>query len=122
MSQMARAPELFCQRMSAWPSPLKSPEPTIFQEVATDGRKMLLPKVVPFMSQRAREPEVFCLRTSALPSPLKSLFMAGGAEDTVLKTLILQPAGRAGPNRPELRTLSLRYHIAVCRVLELNRR
>ena len=39
---MARAPELFCQRMSGLLSPLKSPEPTIFQEVATDGRKMLL--------------------------------------------------------------------------------
>jgi len=38
-----------------------------------------------------------------LPSPLKSLFMARGAEDTVLKTLPLQPAGRGGPNRPELR-------------------
>src|SRR5438105_2370780 len=46
--------------------------------------------------------------------------MAGGAEDTVLKTLPLQPAGRAGLNRPELRTLLLRYHIPVCRVLELN--
>ena len=33
------------------------------------------------------------------------------------------PADRkSGPNRPELRTLLLRYHIAVCRVLELNRR
>jgi hypothetical protein len=51
--------------MSGLLSPLKSPEPTIFQEVATDGRKMLLPKVLPFMSQRAREPEVFCQRTSA---------------------------------------------------------
>src|SRR5437879_924906 len=27
MSQMARAPELFCQRMSIWPSPLKSVHP-----------------------------------------------------------------------------------------------
>src|SRR2546421_11573729 len=89
MSQRARAPELFCQRMSGLLSPLKSPEPTIFQEVATDGRKMLLPKVVPFMSQRAREPEVFCQRMSALPSPLKSLFMARGAEDTILKKLPL---------------------------------
>src|SRR5437868_6409933 len=79
-------------------------------------------KVVSFMSQRARVPEVFCQRTSALPSPLKSLFMARGAEDTVLKTLTLQPAGRAGPNRPELRTLLLRYHIAVCRVLPLKSR
>src|SRR2546421_649960 len=122
MSQMARAPELFCQRMSGLLSPLKSPEPAIFQEVATDGRKMLLPKVVSFMSQRAREPEVFCQRTSALPSPLKSLFMARGAEDTILKTLPLQPAGRAGPYRPELRTLLLRYHITVCRVLQLKRR
>jgi hypothetical protein len=119
MSQMARAPELFCQRMSIWPSPLKSPEPTMLQEVATDGRKMLLPKVVPFMSQRAREPEAFCQTTSALPSPLKSLSVARGAEDTILKTLPLQPAGRAGPNRPELRTLLLRYHITVRCVLPL---
>src|SRR6266576_5068821 len=119
MSQMARAPELFCQRISGLLSPLKPPEPAIFQEVATDGRKMLLPKVVSFMSQRARDPEGFCQRTSALPSPLKSLFMARGAEDTILKTLPLQPAGRAGPYRPELRTLLLRYHITVCRVLPL---
>ena len=33
------------------------------------------------------------------------------------------PASRkSGPYRPELKTLLLRYHIAVCRVLELNRR
>jgi hypothetical protein len=64
--------------------------PSIFQEVATDGRKILLPKVVPFMSQRAREPNVFCQRTSALPSPLKSLFMARCAEDTILKTISRQ--------------------------------
>src|SRR6478609_3913324 len=97
MSQNGASAGTICQRMSGLLSPLKSPEPTIFQEVATDGRKMLLPKVLPFTSQRAREPEVFCQRTSALPSPLKSLFMARGAEDTILKTLPLQPAGRAGP-------------------------
>ncbi len=33
------------------------------------------------------------------------------------------PADRkVGPNRPKLKALLLRYHIAVCRVLELNRR
>ena len=32
--------------------------PSIFQEVATDGRRVLLPKVVPFMSQMARAPEL----------------------------------------------------------------
>ena len=31
-------------------------------------------------------------------------------------------AGRVGPYRPELRTLLLRYHIAVCPVLALDRR
>ena len=33
------------------------------------------------------------------------------------------PASRKSwPNRPEMKPLLLRYHIAVCRVLELNRR
>src|SRR5947207_8760168 len=48
---------------------------------------------------------------SGWPSPVKS------ATPTTL-----QPAGRVGPNRPELKTLLLRYQTAVCRVPELNRR
>ena len=43
--------------------------------------------------------------------------LTGKARATVAMTL--QPAGRVGPNRPELKTLLLRYHIAVCRVLPL---
>src|SRR3989442_591971 len=90
ISHMARAPEVFCQRISGLSSPLKSPEPTSFPAAAMkDRHKLLLQDVARLMSQRAREPEVFCQRPSALPSPLKSLFMTRGAEDTILKTLPL---------------------------------
>jgi len=41
------------------------------------------------MRQMTQAPELFCQRMSGLLSPLKSLFMARGAEDTVLKTLPL---------------------------------
>src|SRR5438876_8121974 len=87
MSQITRWPlKLFCQRMSALPSPLKSLEPAMLHDVATNPKLTAEVRVVPFMSQIARAPEVFCQRMSALPSPLKSLF-TGNA--TILKTLPL---------------------------------
>jgi hypothetical protein len=65
-------------------------------------------------SARGILPENVCLAVT-----VEIAFMGRGAEDTILKTLPLQPAGRAGPNRPELRTLLLRYHITVRCVLPL---
>src|SRR5438876_6719638 len=88
MSQITRWPlKLFCQRMSALPSPLKSLEPAMLHDVATNPKLTLEVRVVPFMSQITRWPvELFCQRMSALPSPLKSLF-TGNA--TISKTLPL---------------------------------
>ncbi len=75
MSEITRWPvEVFCQRMSALPSRLKSLEPAMLHAVA------MVPKLttdwitVPFMSQITRWPvEVFCQRISGLPFRLKSL-------------------------------------------------
>src|SRR6266699_1366079 len=74
MSQIKRWPvELFCQRMSGLPSPLKSFEPAMLHTVEIVGKATLPAYVVPFMSQITRSPvELFCQRMSALPSPLKS--------------------------------------------------
>src|SRR5438094_58351 len=74
MSQIRRWPEeLFCQRMSALASPLKSPEPAMLHDVATVPKLTEDLSAVPFMSQIRRWPvEVFCQRMSDLPSPLKS--------------------------------------------------
>src|SRR6059058_5084041 len=76
MSQITRCPvELFCQRMSALPSPLKSLEPAMLHDVATNPKLTAEVRAAPFMSQIKRCPvELFCQRMSALPSPLKSLF------------------------------------------------
>src|SRR4029453_810866 len=76
MSQITRWPvEVFCQRMSALPSPLKSPEPAMLHDVPTVPKLTKDSNVVPFMIQITRWPvELFCQSTSALPSPLKSLF------------------------------------------------
>src|SRR5438046_7104489 len=75
MIQIRRWPvELFCQRMSALPSPLKSLEPAMLHDVATNPKLTLDVCVVPFMSQIRRWPvELSCQRMSDLPSPLKSL-------------------------------------------------
>src|SRR5438094_869747 len=74
MSQIKRCPvELFCQRMSALPSPLKSHEPAMLHDVVTVPKLTVDVCAVPFMSQITRCPvELFCQRMSALPSPLKS--------------------------------------------------
>src|SRR5207244_13481593 len=62
MSQIARWPvELFCQRMSALPSPLKSLEPTMFIDVATVPKLTVDVCVVLFLSQIAHEVfGIFC--------------------------------------------------------------
>src|SRR5437660_6689692 len=75
MSQITRCPvELFCQRMSALPSPLKSLEPTMFHDVATVPKLTVDVCVVPFMSQIRRWPvDLSCQRMSDFLSPLKSL-------------------------------------------------
>src|SRR5437667_361195 len=88
MSQITRWPvELFCQRMSGLPSPLKSLEPAMLHDVATVPTLTVDVCAVPFMIQITRWPvELSCQRMSALPSPLKSLF-TGNA--TILKTLPL---------------------------------
>src|SRR6266480_3956102 len=74
MIQILRSPvALFCQRMSALPSPLKSPEPAMLHAVHSVGKLTLEVRVVPFMIQILRSPvTLFCQRMSALPSPLKS--------------------------------------------------
>ena len=51
MNQMTTAPEVCRQRMSALPSPLKSPTPTTVQSVATLPGDAGAAIVVPFMSQ-----------------------------------------------------------------------
>src|SRR5262245_7484460 len=72
MSQTARDPPASRHRMSALPSPLKSPVPITDQLVGT------IPSVTdcctdsPLLSQIAILPELSRHRMSALPSPLKS--------------------------------------------------
>ena len=73
MIQIRRWPvELFCQRMSDLPSPLKSPEPAMFQGISTVPKFTLLTKVVPFMIQIARAigPSVRSTRSFISPAAL----------------------------------------------------
>src|ERR1700691_381187 len=75
ISQIATVPLLLLRhRMSAMPSPLKSPTPTTDQLVGTLPRPELLgfKIVVPFISQIDKSPVVSRHRMSAMPSPLKS--------------------------------------------------
>src|SRR5262245_8060431 len=72
MSQMAAAPEVCRQRMSALPSPLKSPTRSMVQSVVMVPGMATPATAVPSMSQMATEPEVCRQRRSALASPLKS--------------------------------------------------
>ena len=46
--------ELFCQRMSALPFPLKSLEPTMFEDVPTNPKLTVDVCTVPFMIQMRR--------------------------------------------------------------------
>ena len=53
----------FCRRMSALPSPLKSPGPAMLQYVGSVGKLTPVRSVVPFMIQITRSPGlVFCQR------------------------------------------------------------
>src|SRR6266542_1388153 len=72
MSHTAALPEeVFCHRMSAIPSPLKSP--TLGVQPATVPRPTVLCTVpFPFINHRPTLPELCCHRMSAMPSPLKS--------------------------------------------------
>src|SRR3984893_3833015 len=72
ISQIAASPLSFCHRMSARPSPLKSPVPLACQ--LGPGLPTTAPPItlVPFISQIATEPSSFCHRTSEKPLPLKS--------------------------------------------------
>src|SRR2546430_3769343 len=74
INQIRRWPvAVFCQRMSGFPSPLKSPVLAICQAVAMTPRLADPVRVAPFINQIRRWPvTVFCQRMSGLPSPLKS--------------------------------------------------
>src|SRR5437763_16619989 len=93
MIQILRSPvALFCQRMSAWPSPLKSLEPAMLHAVATVGKLTLPAYVVPLMIQILRSPvALFCQRISAWPSPLKSPASAITHPDPPLPNNLLPP-------------------------------
>ena len=60
ISQIATLPDVSCHRMSAMPSPLKSPVPTMLQLVGTLATNELFAfnTVVPFISQIATLPLV----------------------------------------------------------------
>src|SRR5205085_1459708 len=92
-SQMAASPLEFCHRMSARPSPLKSPLPTACQLGPGLPRTALPITLVPFISQIATEPSSFCHRISAKPSRLNSpvalMCQAGpGLPPSVEKSLV----------------------------------
>src|SRR5262249_57444712 len=65
-------PKVCRHRMSALPSPLKSPTPAMVQSLDTVLTMPPPLMVVPFSSHRPRAPEVWRHRMSAVPSPLKS--------------------------------------------------
>src|SRR2546423_69665 len=69
ISQTAGVPSLFCQRMSAWASALKSPAPTACQaEPGLNPATAPEETLVPFMNQSTGVPSSFCQRMSDLPS------------------------------------------------------
>ena len=72
ISQIATAPFVFCNRMSEWPSSLKSPVPMACQFGPGLATTALLVTLVPLVSQMAMAPLVFCNRTSGSLSSLKS--------------------------------------------------
>jgi len=72
ISQIAAWPSLFCHRMSAWPSLLKSPVPMVCQLDPGLPRLAAPMMFVPSISQIAASPLEFCHRMSAKPSALKS--------------------------------------------------
>src|SRR6266446_6113791 len=73
INQMAGVPSVFCHRISALPSPLKSHAPIARQEAPGLNPAIApLMSVVPSMNQITGVPSAFCQRMSDLPSPLKS--------------------------------------------------
>src|SRR6266436_4272998 len=73
ISHTAGVPSAFCHRMSALPSPLKSPALMTCQ--AEPGLNPAAPpeeSVKPFMNQMTGVPSSYCQRMSDLPSALKS--------------------------------------------------
>jgi hypothetical protein len=73
MSQITRWPlTVFCQRMSALPSPLKSPEPAMLHDVYRSQTDKGLKRGAIHERDNALASKLFCQRMSALPSPLKS--------------------------------------------------
>src|SRR5436190_2076901 len=73
MNQIATSPVVVLRhRMSALPSPLKSPMPSIVQAVGTLPKPPLDEIDAPFISQTATLPLLSRHRRSPLPSPLKS--------------------------------------------------
>src|SRR5437016_123200 len=91
MNHIDRSPvDVFCQRMSALASALKSPLPTIDHTVGTWGRITELPsQLVPFINHIERSPVlVFC----------QSILIAGPAAAAERLLLPEPPKGRAsGP-------------------------
>ena len=73
ISQIEALPSVLRHRMSALPSPLKSPTPAIVQLVGTTPSPPPLACVRPFISQIEALPSVLRHRMSLLPSALKSL-------------------------------------------------
>src|SRR5262245_43487845 len=66
MNQMAASPLLFCQRMSALPSPLKSPAATACK-VGPLSRRLAPPaSATPFMNQIAGRPLLCCQNTVSI--------------------------------------------------------
>src|SRR5262249_28757252 len=73
ISQMAGVPSVFCQTMSAIPSPLKSPAPITCQvDPGLAPASAPETRFVPSINQIAGDASLFCQRMSDLPSPLKS--------------------------------------------------
>src|SRR5438105_15805087 len=73
ISQITASPLSFCHRMSALPSPLKSPVALTCQLEPGLPRLALPSTLVPFSSQITIPPLLFCHSRSDLPSALKSL-------------------------------------------------
>src|SRR5262245_52296421 len=72
INHIATLPAPSCHTMSEWPSTLKSPVPTMVQEVGTLPKKSADRIVVSFMNQTAKLPLLSLQRISDLLSPVKS--------------------------------------------------
>src|ERR1700749_1379579 len=74
ISKIATAPDVFCHKMSALPSPLKSPVPLIdhWPGMLATNELFWFNMGAPFISQMGTLPEVSRHRQCPMPSPLKS--------------------------------------------------